>query len=40
MKPIMIQGLSPLTGPLPRARDRMDESYERLAAALDRLAIF
>lgn len=34
------KGLPPLTGPLPRARDRMDESYERLAAALDRLAIF
>jgi hypothetical protein len=29
-----------LTGPLIRARNRMDESYERLAAELDRLAIF
>jgi adenosylcobyric acid synthase len=34
------KGLAPLTGPLPRARDRMDESYERLAAALEQLAIF
>src|ERR1043166_1846429 len=34
------KGLAPLTGPLIRARDRMDASYERLAAALDRLAIF
>jgi cobyric acid synthase len=33
------KGLPPLTGPLPRARDRMDESYERLAAALEQLAI-
>jgi adenosylcobyric acid synthase len=34
------KGLPPLTGPLIRARNRMDESYERLAAELDRLAIF
>jgi adenosylcobyric acid synthase len=34
------KGLAPLTGPLPRARERMDESYERLAAALEQLAIF
>ena len=34
------KGLASLAGPLPRARDRIDEGYERLAAALDRLAIF
>ena len=34
------KGLAPLTGPLPRARDRMEDSYEQLAAALERLAIF
>jgi hypothetical protein len=28
------------SGAEPRARDRMDESYERLAAALEQLAIF
>lgn len=32
------KGLAPLAGPPPRARERMDDSYERLAAALDRLA--
>lgn len=34
------KGLAPLAGPLPRARERMDDSYERLAAALDQLAVF
>jgi adenosylcobyric acid synthase len=34
------KGLGPLTGPVPQIRDRMEESYEELAAALDRLAIF
>jgi adenosylcobyric acid synthase len=34
------KGLAPLTGPLPRARARMEDSYEQLAAELDRLAIF
>jgi adenosylcobyric acid synthase len=28
------KGIEPLSGPLPRARDRMDDSYERLAAVL------
>jgi adenosylcobyric acid synthase len=34
------KGLAPLTGPLPQARARMEDSYEQLAAELDRLAIF
>lgn len=34
------KGLAPLTGPLPRARERMEDSYEQLAAELDRLGIF
>jgi len=34
------KGLAPLSQPLPQPRDRMEDSYERLAAALERLAIF
>jgi adenosylcobyric acid synthase len=34
------KGLAALVGPLIEGRDRMAESYERLAAALERLAIF
>jgi adenosylcobyric acid synthase len=34
------KGLTPLVGPLPQGRERMDDSYERLAAALERLGIF
>ena len=34
------KGLAPLSQPLPRPRDRMEESYERMASALERLAIF
>jgi adenosylcobyric acid synthase len=33
-------GLAPLTGPLTGGREAMDDSYEQLAAALDRLAVF
>ena len=34
------KGLAPLTGPLPQARVRSEDSYERLAAELDRLGVF
>jgi adenosylcobyric acid synthase len=33
-------GLAPLSGPLPQSREAMDDSYEQLAAALDRLVVF
>jgi adenosylcobyric acid synthase len=34
------KGLPPLAGSLPGGRERMNDSYERLAAALDQLRIF
>jgi adenosylcobyric acid synthase len=34
------KGLTSLPGPLPQGRERSDASYEQLAAALERLAVF